>query len=661
MLMQKMHDTLLEKSKHEDAHDNGTSNQHAPTCQSHTDEAFAHHCAHLNLRYGNLTSVLLIQTPQFLFENFDYDIARAKGYYAYPPTGLQWIASALEEYKVAVDILDLNYEILRRVQDDKVFEISDWMDILDEYLASHSPQLIGITSISAFNDFLRPNHPLTWILRHLRKSNKHILLCGGTTATNEYEQYLLAGLCDIIITGEGEQRMRCLVAALQKSQEMQGSASENQIDGIFFAQDGKVCETHGKPNPFPLKRNLNSTYATIPVEKYHEVGCLNPFSRMAGQNIPYGVIQLNRGCRANCKFCGVSKYLGRGARHNEVKCVADELTYLISRGIRHFEILDDDFLANKEAVSALLTNMVELREQFGITWSANNGLIAGSITQELLSLMDASGCLGFKIGIESGNPQLLKTMRKPASHRLLLSTSALLQKHPALHVGGNYILGMFGEETFGQMLDTFSFAHSMGLDWSSYTTFQFTSKDTLLQEHLKHDGRITSELIPPRDSLSLGKGNLSCLGPEIFHINEDSIPGPDSIKDIWFAFNLASNYILNKNLRTGGNPEKFTSWIEAVRIVYPKNPYMPLFLGLGYSLLGKQELASRNYDLAASLLGEAGGYWHKRFDQFGLLTLLAHPPVHPDQVRTALGKLALQYTPYLDWEGRIRKPSLAKN
>ena len=39
--------------------------------------------------------IALIQAPQFLFDSFNVDIVKARGYYAYPPTGLQCLAESL--------------------------------------------------------------------------------------------------------------------------------------------------------------------------------------------------------------------------------------------------------------------------------------------------------------------------------------------------------------------------------------------------------------------------------------------------------------------------------------------------------------------------------------------------------------------------------------
>ena len=87
--------------------------------------------------------LLLIQIPQWDFRYFNVSTARKRGYYAYPPTGLQYLASALEDRDLEVKILDLNYELLARVKTDDTFEPDKWLSILDDYLKKFPASFIS--------------------------------------------------------------------------------------------------------------------------------------------------------------------------------------------------------------------------------------------------------------------------------------------------------------------------------------------------------------------------------------------------------------------------------------------------------------------------------------------------------------------------------------
>jgi hypothetical protein len=343
--------------------------------------------------------------------------------------------------------------------------------------------------------------------------------------------------------------------------------------------------------------------------------------------------------------------MGKGLRQYPVQDLLDEIWYLVEkRGIRHFEILDDDFLGTlsfKEGAVELLKEMCRIKKQYDITWSAGNGLIAASLDEELLTLMRDSGCVGFRIGIESGNEEMQKKMRKPASLPLLRRVGRMLQGFPEIFVAGNYIIGFFGTETFGQMLDTFRFSYEMNLDGANFTVFQFTSKSTV--KETPDDRRIAAEFVPSKDS---SKGEIIgsegvISGPDIFNIPKDAVPSPEQIKQIWFTFNLVANYINNKNLKEGGNPEKLAAWLEAVQLVYPNNPYMPLFAALSYILLGNKEQAQKQFTKTKKNL-ERAEYWNSRFNQFGLMDITNNFPQDDDEVQKTLNPLRKRY---LEWTG----------
>lgn len=597
----------------------------------------------LRRKYPLNNKVLLIQTPQFILDSFNLKVAKERGCYAYPPTGLQCLVKALSGRNLGIDILDLNYELLKRVQNSD-FDYHDWLNILDEYLALNNPSIIGATCISVYTDVFRNNHPLTCLLRHLGKRDKSIIIAGGPIATNEYANYLKKDLCHFVVEGEGENKINFLFDYL-----LENEKKHIPTPGIYFKFKENIEETKGEKDIVALKGNLIGTYKRVPVEDYNTAGSLNPFSRMAGQERPFTGIQLNRGCRANCKFCGVIEFMGKGLRQYPVTDLLEEMNYHIKkRGIRHFEVLDDDFLGYqgpKEAITTLLEEMVNLNKKYKITWAAGNGLIAASLNEGLLTLMRDSGCVGFRIGVESGNEKMLKRMRKPASLPVLRKIGKMLQKFPELFVVGNYIIGLFGEETFGELLDTFGFASELNLDWANFTTFQFTSKATVLAENLALSNEMATNFIPAKDTANreIVENKKIISGPDIFSIAEKTIPSREQIKQIWFTFNLIANYINNKNLKPGGRPEKFISWVEAVRIVYPDNPYMSLFIGIGYALLGNKKLANKNLERAKKNL-KVSKYWNSRFMQFGLNNLVTNFPRDTKYAQEILESMRRRYS-----------------
>ena len=80
---------------------------------------FEQYIAELKSKYDINNKILLVHTPEFLLNSFNVDIVKNKGYYAYPPTGLQWISKVLSVRDLQVEILDLNYLLLKNVINDE--------------------------------------------------------------------------------------------------------------------------------------------------------------------------------------------------------------------------------------------------------------------------------------------------------------------------------------------------------------------------------------------------------------------------------------------------------------------------------------------------------------------------------------------------------------
>jgi len=612
-----------------------------PEVDSRTvDSRLINYLGELRQRYAPQRRLLLVQPPQFLFDAVNLEVIRRRGYYAYPPTGLQWLEIALSEMNdIQTEICDLNLLLLQRLIDDHAFPPEDWLNLLEQQLEQFQPSVVCVTGLTVYADLFSPTHPIAATLRYLMEAGRYIVMAGGPTVSNEITGYLKSGLCHVVVDGEGEYAIRHLLEALFEER-----ITTPVVPNIYFSADALKAEGTSRP-VIPLG-NLVKSYSDIPVEQYCRAGCLNPYSRMVGQDSPYAVFQLNRGCRCNCAFCGVRPFMGSGIRTCQLQPLLEEVRYLVEeRGIRHFEALDDDFLANPETTAAFLKGIIPLREDFGITWAANNGLITNAITPELLELMRATGCVGFKIGIEAGSTEMLRRMKKPGTPATFKKIAVLLQQYPEFFVGGNYIIGLFGEETFGQMLATYQLAIDLDLDWSTFSIFQVTNNPGSLSEKLQAMSGSATDFIPTKSiaSRNLQEDSSLPLGAELFGLPHNTVPGRDLLNNIWLTFNLLANYIGNKNLKPGGDASKFVRWIEAIRISYPENPYMCLFAGLGRVVMGDRERGLEHYAACCTLLGQSE-VWSQRFERFGLHELVKIFPRNDVEVYSGLEDVLETYT-----------------
>lgn len=599
------------------------------------------YCSSLEARYVPNNKVLLIQIPQSILQSFTPDVARKRGYYAFPPTGLQYLHQSLQGRGLDVRILDLNFLLLKRVFEDESFDHNDWVTILEDYLETFDPYVIGVSCM--FDAGIKP---LIQVLDFLNNRGRSIVITGGVVSTYEWQNLIGRDLCHFVIKGEGENKINFLLDHLTRQ-----SQGHDPTPGINFKLEQGFHESQGEPDNVPVRGDLIDTYSQVEVEKYYRFGSLNPFSRMAAiYDSPFAAIQMNRGCRAACTFCAVRDFNGVGVRIRTPDEVLKEMEFLINeRGIKHFEWLDDDLLFSKKDLHYLLESIIQ--RKLGITWSANNGLIAASVDEYTMQLIRDSGCIGFKIGIETGNAEMLRKVRKPGTLDRFRRFAGMLGNYPEVFVGGNMILG-FPDETFSQMMDTYRFSLELNLDWYPFTICQiirgasaFSDFEDYFDAQMESDGTLIKNFLPVRDSASgqLLAATQVSTGLDVFNLDPDLVPNEDQIKEIWFTFNLVGNYINNKNLTADGRVEKFISWVEMAQSAYPTNPYMSLFLALAYIISDDREQADAHYQKAVTY--HQTDYWMDRFVSFGLLDILNNFPKDKSGVFETIQRLRERTAP----------------
>lgn len=586
---------------------------------------FKDYCNTLKEKVSN-KNVLLVKIPQLNFNIFEEKLAKNKGYQVYPPAGLQYLSQSLKGRGLNVNILDMNYEFLKRVNFDSSFKPTQWKDILEESLDLYGPSFIGVSNI-----FRMEQENFFNVLKYLKTKEKDpIIFTGGQNATYIKEELLEKELCHFVCTREGENKVNYLFDQFLKEKETQ------PIPGIFFKSNKEIFSTGNGQDIVELKGDLIEEHKKLPIEEYVKVGTLGPFSRMAGEDVPFATIVFNRGCRANCTFCTVRDYMGKGVRSREIEDVLNEMSYLhFDRGIKHFEFLDDDITRYKDRLSNFLEEIP--KRKMNITWSAQNGIIAYNCDADLLEKMRDSNCFGFKVGVESGNQERLKSIRKPGKVESFRKFAERAQKVPELFMSFNYILG-FPEETFSEIMDTFNFSGELNSDWSSYSIYIPLGADS--KEEDKEEN-----FIPSKSSEKMEISKKKVLeGYSVFNFPLEEIPSRDQLKEIWFSFNMQRNFIGNKNLLPTGDPEKFIKWMDVLQKTYSLNADMPFFLSLAYQLTSDKGQSEEYYK---KTLENFDKYWEKRFDQFDLTKILKNFPTNPDSTRKCLDNLIERSSDYL--------------
>lgn len=588
---------------------------------------------HASLGVGNPRTLILVNPPQVPEDMFSVDIARLRGYYAYPPVGLLYIAAVarLVNSAVRLRVVDLNFEMLKRCHDPG-FRYGFWKDLLRGVLAGEPAAHIGISCMFGVTKPI-----FMEIARWVREEFSGLpILVGGVQASYDQEEILNAGCADVVFRRESETSFHgffrnCVVA--------EAGGPVKPPPGIAFALDGEAIESPGThiPSAVEIDLDIRPYYDLLPVAEYHRYGSLAAFSRYIGQEKPFATVLTNRGCRAQCTFCTVRDFNGRGVRQRDLQRVVDEIRFLMERyGVEQIDWLDDDLLYNPSRALELFRALAEELPQ--LKWICNNGLIGAAVTEEIMEGMVRSGLKALKIGIESGNDDWLKKIKKPTSKRKLLYVGEIFKRYPEVFISGNFIIG-FPEETFGEMLDTYDFARKLGWDWASYYicqplkgTAMFSVFQALGDERCDYenfDKTLNPGRAAVRGELGYYKGYHSddgappvLSGRAVFDLPRDIVPSKDQLKEIWFTFNLVTNFLENPALGPDGNVPKMIRWFESIAAAYPYDASMNAALAYGYGLLGdrgRQRAHRERFD--AILKGSA--YWQRRMEEFPELLEMA--------------------------------------
>ncbi|MBI4880896.1 MAG: radical SAM protein [Planctomycetes bacterium] len=120
-------------------------------------------------------------------------------------------------------------------------------------------------------------------------------------------------------------------------------------------------------------------------------------------------IRGSRGCPMRCKFCSFV-VLHPDFSLKSVDVLRAELRRIAARSdvIKHVSFVDDNLFLSKKAVNDYCRMMVE--ESFPFSWSGFMRL--DSITEENIRWIKESGCNFLMLGLESGDVELLRAMRK---------------------------------------------------------------------------------------------------------------------------------------------------------------------------------------------------------------------------------------------------------
>ena len=215
------------------------------------------------------------------------------------------------------------------------------------------------------------------------------------------------------------------------------------------------------------KRDLDITRYNVPF-------LLNPFISF----------YTSRGCPALCTFClWPQTHSGHRWRLRSSDDVANEVRYALEQFPNMKEIFfdDDTFNYRKERTIELCKKLKPLN----FTWSCTSRV---TTDYDTLKAMKEAGCRLLIVGYESGDPQILKNIKKGATVDMAQRFTANCKKL-GLVVHGDYIIGLPGE-TRDSIRKTIDFAKRLDTE-TIQVSIAHPYPGTEFYDYVKNNGLIT--------------------------------------------------------------------------------------------------------------------------------------------------------------------------
>ncbi|WXG42004.1 MAG: radical SAM protein [Candidatus Freyarchaeum deiterrae] len=330
------------------------------------------------------------------------------------PLGLNYLAAVLEDREFEVDILDM---VVYKFSREKI------IDKIREY----KPDIVGAGSVTM-------NYPHAKSILQIAKGEGATTIIGGPHATFADKLVLTeAPWIDIIVRREAEYTLLDIV----KGRELK------DIRGITYREDGEIIRNSDRELlmnldelPFPARH-------LVPLSKYlaYKTGC----SMVTG-----------RGCPNRCIFCVGPKMTSTKMRFRDPKLCVDEMEEVLDYGFEEIIVEDDTFTVNKKHVFAICDEIMSRGLKF--KWSANARV--NTVTKEIIEKMYEAGCIFIQYGVESGNPEILKTCKKGITLDQVRE-AVKIAKEVGIGVLCSFIIGLPGE-TKETIKETMDFAQSLG-------------------------------------------------------------------------------------------------------------------------------------------------------------------------------------------------------
>ncbi|MBF0192601.1 MAG: radical SAM protein [Magnetococcales bacterium] len=362
-----------------------------------------------------------------------------------PNIQLLYVAAVLERLDVEIEYYDM---VGMRIDEAE----------LAVRLKKFDPQIIGL---SVYTSHFHQAISYAGFFKTLLPNVK-ILFGGVHMAIFPLETLRYGPTVDFGCVGEAEMVLPEFIRRLHSNASLEG------LPGLVW-RDGEHIRFAG---PAPKNLNLDAT----PFPARHRVPNEVYFNFISTYR-NYTVFNSSRGCPYPCIFCESAQTQWR-SRSAENVVAEFELCYE-NFGIREVDIFDSSFTVEKQRVLEICRLLIAKGLHKKMVWNVRSTI--KMMNDELLEALREAGCYRIFYGVESGNEEILKGLRKPV--KLERAERIIKKTHDVgISTFGYFLIGAPGEtlETARQTID---FAKRLPLDFAIFNTLIAFPETALYKQH----------------------------------------------------------------------------------------------------------------------------------------------------------------------------------
>lgn len=359
--------------------------------------------------------VVLINTPSSFISHPRNDYLK---YDHNMPLGLICLSAYLKQQGIPVRVLDAYAENL------------DVLSIIDRIFREQKvPKIIGINSSS-------PNINIVHRIAHYIKlvNEDIIVVCGGSHASLAGEHTLSTGDIDFIVAGEGEIPLSKIVKKVFNGEKV------NEIPGVYYKLSNKII---GSSNDefVEVSKLPAPDFNSLPIDRYFAV-----------KKRVY--IHTSRGCGFQCIFCSVPRMCDGKIRELPIETIEAHLEKIIDKhNPEEFQIVDDNFSHKNGRLIKQFCQLIE-RRKWNFKWKCQ--VRADQLDDHIIKIMAKSGCFEIDMGIESGDREIQKYIRKKLN--LEKTLEVVFNIHRCGIISKAFFMIGFPSESFDQIKNTINYA-----------------------------------------------------------------------------------------------------------------------------------------------------------------------------------------------------------